>query len=67
MNINTQKLKLAMLRKCMSRVQLGESSGISPISIDRIMKRGTAQIATIGKFAVALEVSPAWLADMEEL
>lgn len=57
MNINKNKLDLAMAKECCTAEQLVKLTGVSQVTLGRI-KRGVQQPrpATIGKIAKALNV-----------
>ena len=57
MEVNKNKLKEAMLDKCLNISGLRRASGVSQTTINRLLKGGSmANMATIGKVAKALGV-----------
>lgn len=64
MKINTKKLRIAMVRKCMSTRELAEAVGCSYESIIQILSgRRNAPMKKLGEICKALEVDPETLID----
>jgi len=67
MKVNGKKLKLAMMRACMSQRELAEKSGCGLTVISKTCgEKSMPTIATIGKIAKALGVDPTEIIDMED-
>ncbi len=64
MKINTKKLKIAMVRKCMGSRELAEAVGCSYESIVQILSgRRNAPMKKLGEICKALDVDPETLID----
>jgi len=58
-----ERLRYTRLRRSLSQAELGQRSGVSPITIARIESgaRKEPHPRTIRKLAAALDVDPGWL------
>ena len=56
MNINREKVCLAMARKCYKTKDLAKKMGISRSRVNTILNSVNIQPSTIGKIAAALDV-----------
>lgn len=66
MNVNADKIKIAMARACMNSGDLAKAAGISGNGLQVIFKRGRASTATIGKIARALSMDVTEILELEE-
>lgn len=56
MKINAKYIRIKMAEQGLTNKALGESCGIHPTVISRIITRGTADYRTIGKLAAGLSI-----------
>ena len=64
MKVNTNKLNVAIARKCLTIEDL-KAAGISKATIFGVLRRGSAQRDTIGKIAKALDMDVTEIIDMD--
>ena len=58
MHIDPKKVQLLMARKCLSMKGLSEVSGVTPLTISKVINGRNARTDTVGLLAQALSVDP---------
>ena len=56
MNIKTVNIEIMLAERGMTRTELAKQCGISRQNISTILRRGTAELKTVGKLAAGLGV-----------
>lgn len=66
MNVNRQKLELAMARACMTSAELFVASGLPRPTVQNAVVGKGVRPATVGKIAKALGVDPAEIVERRD-
>lgn len=66
MKLDSEKIKIAMARKCMTRKELAKAYGCTVPHVDALLRGKKAQPATVGKLARALGVDVLEILEREE-
>lgn len=58
MKLDTQKVKLLMMKQCLSQAELAEHADLGKTTLYRMLEGKVPQLKSIGKLAAALGVEP---------
>ena len=65
MHINIKKVSRLMGAKLMTQQALADAAGVSRVTINATLLKGSCSTRTAGKIAAALDVSPADIVEQE--
>lgn len=65
MKISTQRIKRLMGENLMNQLNLAEAAGVSRATVNSTLLKGSCSVATAGKIAEALKVTPSEIIERE--
>lgn len=66
MKLDTEKVKLLMMKQCLSQAELAEHADLGKTTLYRMLEGKAPQLKSIGKLAAALGVEPQEIIKKEE-
>lgn len=66
MNVSTRKIMVLMGANLMTQTSLAEAAGVSRVTVNSTLLKGSCSTATAGKIAKALGVDPVDIIEMED-